>query len=61
MLNALRWLGEEAARRGVEIQLNQVVDLDYVREIKPDQVVLATGAVVPEARKSIIWLVLNSD
>lgn len=45
VLDALRWFGEEARRAGVEIRLNQAVDMDYVREVAPDQVVLATGAV----------------
>ena len=45
VLKALRWFGEEAVRRGVDIRLNKTVDMDYVEEINPDQVVLATGAV----------------
>jgi len=45
VLKALKWFGEECARVGVEIHLNQSVDLDYVKQIHPDQVVLATGAV----------------
>ncbi len=45
VLKALRWFGEECGRAGVEIRLNQKVDLDYVSQLQPDQVVLATGAV----------------
>lgn len=45
VLKALKWFGEEAVRAGVEIQLNQPVDMDYVKQLAPAQVVLATGAV----------------
>lgn len=45
VLDALRWFGEEAARVGVDIRLGQPVNMAYVREVAPDQVVLATGAV----------------
>ncbi len=45
VLKALKWFGEECVRTGVEIHLNQNVDLAYVNEVKPDQVVIAAGAV----------------
>lgn len=45
VLKALKWFEEECVRRGVEIRLNQNVDMDYVNSVRPDQVVLAAGAV----------------
>ena len=45
VLKALKWFGEECVRAGVEIHLNQKADMDYVSAVKPDQVVLAAGAV----------------
>lgn len=45
VLQALDWFIAECGRVGVDIRLNQPVDLDYVKSLAPDQVVLATGAV----------------
>lgn len=45
VLDALKWFREECARAGVDIRVDQMVDSEYVKEINPDQVVLATGAV----------------
>ena len=45
VLKALKWFEEECVRRGVVIRLNQNVDMDYVNSVRPDQVVLAAGAV----------------
>lgn len=45
VLKALDWFVAECGRAGVDIRLNQPVDLDYVKSLAPDQVVLATGAV----------------
>ena len=38
VLDALKWFREECVRAGVDIRLNQTVDMDYVREVKPDQI-----------------------
>lgn len=45
VLKALEWFKAECVRANVEIVLNQEVDLDYVKSVNPDQVVLSTGAV----------------
>ncbi|MDX1581102.1 MAG: FAD-dependent oxidoreductase, partial [Alphaproteobacteria bacterium] len=38
------WLETEIERLGVEVQLNTLVDLELIRERKPDAVILAAGA-----------------
>ncbi len=42
---AAHWEGEEAKRRGVEIHLNTPVTPQLIEEVKPDEVILAIGAV----------------
>ena len=45
VLKALKWFEEECVRRGVEIRKGTSVDLHYVEEMRPDQIVIAAGAV----------------
>lgn len=38
------WLREELDRSGVDVQLGKKVDLDMVKDLKPDMVLVATGS-----------------
>ena len=44
-----KWLEREVFRLGVEVNLSSYVDADEVLALKPDVVILATGAMPPEA------------
>ena len=44
MLDALKWEARECKRLGVDVRLNTKVTPELIDEIKPDEVVIATGA-----------------
>jgi 2,4-dienoyl-CoA reductase (NADPH2) len=44
LLSATAWVEEELAGLDVDIVMQTTVDEDYVRQLKPDAIILATGA-----------------
>lgn len=55
ILDLLEWYENELRRLGVEIGFNALADLDVIREIKPDTVLLATGSRPVETPQQRYW------